>query len=185
MSAGEAAAELVAQLTTAEKLDCLDGDIDAWPGLFAMMAGSYHRRTFPAAAVPRLGIPGIEFSDGPRGCVVGVKTAFPVSMARGATFDRDLERRIGEAIGAEVRSAGGTYYGGVCVNLLRHPGWGRAQETYGEEPMHVGEMGRALMLGAQRYVMACVKHFAVNSMENARFTVDVQVALPQVVTGAG
>jgi beta-glucosidase len=173
--AHDAADRLVAMMTTAEKLDCLDGDLDAWPGLFAMMAGSYHQRTFPAAVIGRLGIPGIQFSDGPRGCVIGVKTAFPVSMARGATFDPDLEFRIGRAIGAEVRSVGGTYYGGVCVNLLRHPGWGRAQETYGEEPLLVGEMGRALMLGAQQHVMACVKHFALNSMENARFSVDVQV----------
>jgi beta-glucosidase len=174
-TAHDAAARLVEQLTLAEQLDCLDGDLDAWPGLFAMMAGSYHQRTFPAAVVERFGVPGIQFSDGPRGCVIGVKTAFPVSMARGATFDPDLEQRIGRAIGAEVRTVGGTYYGGVCVNLLRHPGWGRAQETYGEEPMLVGEMGRALMLGAQHHVMACVKHFAVNSMENARFTVDVSV----------
>ncbi len=174
-SAHHAATEIVAKLTTAEKLDCLDGDLDAWPGLFAMMAGSYHQRTFPAAVIQRLGIPGIQFSDGPRGCVIGVKTAFPVSMARGATFDPDLEHRIGQAIGAEVRTVGGTYYGGVCVNLLRHPGWGRAQETYGEEPLLVGEMGRALMLGAQQHVMACVKHFALNSMENARFSVDVQI----------
>lgn len=175
LSAHDAAVQLVSRLTTAEKLDCLDGDLDAWPGLFAMMSGSYHRRTFPAAVVERLGIPGIQFSDGPRGCVIGIKTAFPVSMARGATFDPELEQRIGAAIGAEVRTVGGTFYGGVCVNLLRHPGWGRAQETYGEEPMLVGEMGRALMLGAQQHVMACVKHFAVNSMENARFTVGIQI----------
>ena len=170
-----AAHALLHQLTVDEKLDCLDGDLDAWPGLFAMMAGSYHRRTFPAAVVPRLGIPGIEFSDGPRGCVVGDGTAFPVSMARGATWDVELEERIGAAIGEELRAVGATFYGGVCVNLLRHPGWGRAQETYGEEPHLVGELGRALMLGAQRHVMACVKHFALNSMENARFHVDVEV----------
>jgi beta-glucosidase len=138
-----------------------------------MVAGGYHRHPYPAAAVERLGIPGLAFSDGPRGCVIGEKTAFPVSVARGATFDVDLEERIGEAIGAEVRAACATFYGGVCVNLLRHPAWGRAQETYGEDPHHVGEMGAALARGAQRHVMACVKHFACNSIENARFKVDV------------
>ena len=168
------AERLVAAMTLEEKLGCLDGDTDAWPGVIDMVSGGYHRHTYPAAAVPRLGVPGLAFSDGPRGCVIGEKTAFPVSMARGATWDPDLEERIGEAIGAELRTIGATYYGGVCVNLLRHPGWGRAQETYGEEPHHVGEMGRALALGAQRHVMACVKHFALNSMENARFTVDVR-----------
>ena len=70
---------------------------------------------------------------------------------------------------------GATYFGGVCVNLLRHPAWGRAQETYGEDPRLLGEMGAALTRGVQEHVLACVKHFACNSMENARFTVDVTV----------
>ncbi len=61
------------------------------------------------------------------------------------------------------------------MNILRHPAWGRAQETYGEDPFHVGELGAALTRGVQRHVMACVKHFAANSMENARFSVDVTV----------
>ena len=58
---------------------------------------------------------------------------------------------------------------------MRHPAWGRAQETYGEDPHHVGEMAAALTRGLQRHVLACMKHFALNSMENARFTVDVRV----------
>ena len=100
------------------------------------------------------GIPGFAFSDGPRGVVVGNATCFPVSMARGATWDVDLEERIGEAIGRELRAVGADLYGGVCVNVLRHPAWGRAQETYGEDPHHVGEMGAALTRGVQRHVMA-------------------------------
>ena len=107
--------------------------------------------------------------------MVDQATCFPVSMARGATWDADLEERIGEAIGRELRAVGADLYGGVCVNVLRHPAWGRAQETYGEDPHHVGEMGAALTRGVQRHAMACVKHFACNSMENARFTVDVTV----------
>jgi beta-glucosidase len=173
-TAHDEAKALVARMTLDEKLWCLDGDLEAWPGLFDMMQGGYHAHTFPAAVVERLGIPGFHFSDGPRGCVIGPKTCFPVSMARAATWDVDLERRIGEAIGAELRTVGATYYGGVCVNLLRHPGWGRAQEGYGEEPYLVGEMGHALASGAQQHVMACVKHYALNSMENARFKVDVR-----------
>ena len=171
---GPEAERLVAEMTVDERLGCLDGDLDCWPGM-ADMVVNYHTRPWPAAAVPRLGIPGIAFSDGPRGVVIGRATAFPVSMARGATFDVDLEERIGEAIGAELRASGATFYGGICVNLLRHPSWGRAQETYGEDPFHVGELGAALCRGVQRHVMACVKHFACNSMENARFRVDVKV----------
>jgi beta-glucosidase len=171
----EAAAGLVDQMTEAERRGCLDGDHPFWAGLGDLGAGGYHRRPFRAARVPRLGIPGFAFSDGPRGVVVGNATAFPVSMARGATWDVELEERIGEAIGAELRAVGADLFGGVCVNVLRHPAWGRAQETYGEDPHHVGELGAALTRGVQRHVMATVKHFAANSMENARFKVDVTI----------
>ena len=164
-----AAATLVAEMTEAERLDCLHGALPFWAGLGDLGTGGYHRRPFRAAPVPRLGVPGFAFSDGPRGVVIGNATCFPVSMARGATWDLDLEERIGEAIGQELRAVGADLYGGVCVNVLRHPAWGRAQETYGEDPHHVGELGAALTRGAQRHVMASVKHFACNSMENARF----------------
>lgn len=169
------AAELVATMSLDEKLECLDGDIDFWPGLADMIGGGYGDHPWPGGACDRLGIPGIDFSDGPRGCATGEATCFPVSMARGAAWDVELEHSIGEAIGAEVRASGANFFGGVCVNLLRHPAWGRAQETYGEDPLLVGSLGVALAQGAQRHVMACVKHFALNSMENSRFTVDVTV----------
>lgn len=174
-AATDEARRLREQMTLEEKLSCLDGDTPFWEGLIYAIGGGYYESTSPAAVNKRLGIPGIHFSDGPRGVVVGHCTAFPVSMARGATFDPDLEERIGDAIGRELRASGATFYGGVCVNLLRHPAWGRAQETYGEDPHHVGEMGAALTRGVQRHAMACVKHFACNSMENARFKVDVSV----------
>jgi beta-glucosidase-like glycosyl hydrolase len=172
---GEVAAGLVARMTEDERRSCLDGDLPFWAGLTDLGVGGYHRRPFLAARVPRLGVPGFAFSDGPRGVVVGPATCFPVSMARGATWDVDLEERIGEAIGRELTAVGADLYGGVCVNVLRHPAWGRAQETYGEDPHHVGELGAALTRGVQRHAMACVKHFACNSMENARFKVDVTV----------
>ena len=164
---------LVAMMTLEEKLGCLDGEPAFWPGIADLASGGYHTHGWPAARVERLGIPGLNFADGPRGCVLGPSTTFPVSMARGASFDPDLEERIGDAIGAELRASGATFTGAVCMNLLRHPAWGRAQETYGEDPCHVGEMAAALTRGLQRHVMACVKHFACNSMENARFKVDV------------
>src|SRR5262245_30236957 len=115
------AATLVAQMTLEEKLGCLDGDTPFWEGLIDGIQGGYYEHPYPAAAVPRLGVPGFAFSDGPRGVVVGRATAFPVSMARGATFDPALEEAIGDAIGRELRAVGATFYGGVCVNLLRHP----------------------------------------------------------------
>ena len=169
------AAGLVALMTLEEKLGCLDGDVPCWPGLADLLDGGYNAHTWPAARVERLGIPGLDFADGPRGCVIGPATTFPVSMARGASFDPALEQQVGRAIGAEVRASGATLTGAVCMNLLRHPAWGRAQETYGEDPHHVGEMAVALTAGLQEHVMACMKHFACNSMENARFKVDVTV----------
>lgn len=173
---GEAARELVSQMTTEERLWCLDGDAPTWAGLsFMHHEDGYHKAPFVAARNGRLGIPGIAFSDGPRGAVIGNATCFPVTMARGATWDPGLEERVGDAIGTELRALGANLTGAVCVNVLRHPAWGRAQETYGEDPHHVGELGAALTRGLQNHVMACVKHFACNSMENARFSVDIEV----------
>lgn len=174
-AASDAAAALVARLSDDEKLWCLDGDAPTWAGLGFLGRDGYHLATFTAAEVERVGIPGIAFADGPRGAVVGNATCFPVSMARGATWDPALEERIGEAVGRELRAVGANLTGAVCVNVLRHPAWGRAQETYGEDPHHVGELGAAFTRGLQKHVMACVKHFACNSMENARFTVDIEV----------
>jgi beta-glucosidase len=174
--------DFVFGLAREEKLWCLDGDEEFWPGLIRMagraaarVAGDgYAGRPYVGARLEERGFPGIAFSDGPRGVVLGSGTCFPVSMARGASWDVDLEERIGNAIGKELRACGATLFGGVNVNLLRHPAWGRAQETYGEDPVHVGEMGAALARGVQSNAMACVKHFALNSIENARFTVDVR-----------
>jgi beta-glucosidase len=168
--------ELLAQLTLDEKLDMMDGDTPFWAGLAEMMGGGYADHPWNAGTVSRLGIPGIRFADGPRGVVMAGATTFPVSMARGAAWDVALEERIGDVIGYELRALGGTLFGGVCINLLRHPAWGRAQETYGEDPYHLGEMGAALTRGVQRHAMACAKHYALNSIENARFTVDVTIA---------
>ncbi len=139
--------------------------------------GRWGARPYQAGArCDRLGVPALYFTDGPRGVARGHSTCFPVTMARGASFDRDLERRIGEAMAIEARAQGCNLSGAVCVNLLRHPGWGRAQETYGEDPYHLGEMGAALATGLQTHnVIATVKHFALNSIENARFKVDVRV----------
>jgi len=169
------AQELLSQLTLDEKIKMMSGDTPFWPGIAEMMGGGYGDHPWVAGAVPRLGIPGIRFSDGPRGVVMDGATTFPVSMARGATWDPDLEERVGDVIGRELRAMGANHFGGVCINLLRHPAWGRAQETYGEDTFHLGEFGAALTRGVQRHVLACSKHYALNSMENARFSVDVSI----------
>jgi beta-glucosidase len=175
--AGIAAAidALLAEATLAEKVAMMSGH-----GFFAAFAedgGVLGSRPYRAGGgIERLGVPAFFFTDGPRGVVRGHSTCFPCTSARGASFDTDLERRIGEAMGIEARAQGCNLSGAVCINLLRHPAWGRAQETYGEDPHHLGELGAALGTGIQTHnVCATVKHFALNSIENTRFKVDVQV----------
>jgi beta-glucosidase len=175
VTAVDAAADLVSGLTEKEKLWLLDGDQAFWPGILRMVVKGFSGAPVVAGAVPRLGIPGVRFADGPRGVVIGASTCFPVAMSRGASWDPALEEEIGCAIGAEARAQGANLIAGVCVNLLRHPAWGRAQETYGEDPVHVGVMGAAATRGLRHHVMACVKHYALNSIEDARFVVDVTV----------
>ena len=161
----------------AEKVHQMSGDTPMLRGGLEMLR-AYNPHPLPAGENLRLGKPGIRFSDGPRGVVMYHSTCFPVSMARGASWDLDLEERIGDAIGVEARSQGANFFGGVCINLLRHPVWGRAQETYCEDPFHLGEFGTALPRGVQHHIMACAKHYALNSKENARFKVDVRVSEP-------
>jgi beta-glucosidase len=129
---------------------------------------------FETPADPVSGLPPLRMVDGPRGVRAGIATTFPVAMARGATWDVALEARVGEAIALEARARGANVLLAPAINLLRHPGWGRAQETYGEDSLHVGRMGFAFVAGAQRHLIASVKHFALNSIENSRFEVDVQ-----------
>ena len=102
------------------------------------------------------------------GTKVGFSTAFPVSMARGAAFDLDLEYAIGEAIGDEMLAAKETVLLAPHMNLLRHPCWGRAQETYGEDPFHLGRMASAMTWGIQQHVAATAKSFMAYSIENGR-----------------
>jgi beta-glucosidase len=162
------------QMTLKEKVWLLNGNWDMLTNQIRHK-NSYNPVPIETNGVKRLGISPIKFTDGPRGVVMGTSTCFPVSMARGASFDRALEKQVGDVIGKEARSLGANFFGGVCVNLLRHPAWGRAQETYGEDPFHVGEMGESLAEAVQEHnVMACVKHYAMNNIENSRFFVNVK-----------
>lgn len=166
---------ILAEATLEEKVAMMSGR-----GFFRAMKedkGVWGARPYRAGGgCERLGVPAFYFTDGPRGVARGQSTCFPCTMARGAAWDPDLERRIGEVMGIEARAQDCNLSGAVCVNLLRHPAWGRAQETYGEDPFHMGELAVALGTGIQAHnVCATVKHFALNSMENARFKVDVRI----------
>ena len=168
------AASLVATMTLEQKIGQMTPNTTVEQYIPACL--KYNDFPYVSGDDADLDIPGMRFSDGPTGVVMGnASTCFPVSMARAATWDPGLEQRIGEALGNEARSLGANLFGGVCVNLLRHPCWGRSQETYGEDPCLLGVMGSSLVRGVQKYTMACVKHFALNSMENTRYKVNVSI----------
>ncbi len=123
-----------------------------------------------------------QFSDGPRGVNLdavktsgsqGYSTVFPVASMRGATFDVDLENQVGAAMGDELIAAGRTMLLAPTVNILRHPAWGRAEETYGEDSFLLGRMGSAYVIGVQTYAPACAKHFAANNIERNRDNGDI------------
>ncbi|HUM84421.1 MAG TPA: glycoside hydrolase family 3 C-terminal domain-containing protein [Lachnospiraceae bacterium] len=175
----ERAEKIVGELTLEEKVSLMSGSMT-----FEEVRGAIKKKTrehynqfpYPAGGLPEHEVPPMLFCDGPRGvvCGNGQNTCFPVSMLRGASFDTELEEEIGEAVAEEVLACGGNLFAGVCINLPYHPGWGRSQETYGEDTFHLGEMGASLVRGVQKHgVMACVKHFAFNQMENGRFKVNV------------
>src|ERR1039458_7322702 len=173
------AGKLLAEMTLTEKVHQMSGDTGLWD-LFRSVTVErlkYNDSPILAGRNPRLEIPPVAFSDGPRGVVLHHSTCFPVAMARGATWDLDLERRVGDAIGQDIRAQGGNFYGGLCINLLRHPGWGRAQETSGADPDLLGEMAVATLQGVQRHnVMACAKHYAMNSIEMVRTKLNVDAS---------
>ena len=167
--------DIIGELSIEEKVGIMSGQITEEKLIDDLfIIEHYNVRPYPTKPVERLGLPNVRFVDGPRGVVSGSATCFPVSMARGASFNRELEEEIGKVIGAEVRAEGGNYFGGVCINIPRNPRWGRAQECYGEDQYHMGEMGAALTRGVQsQNVVACIKHFALNSIENSRFKADI------------
>ncbi|MBU3750904.1 MAG: hypothetical protein FGM52_10725, partial [Mycobacterium sp.] len=159
-----AVGDLLGRLTDPELLWLLDGDLTIRRGL-TEMSQRYNKVPFEAGRIDRLGIPGVRFTDGPRGVALGASTAFPVAIARAATWDPDLECSVAGAIAAEARAQGANLWAGICINLAYSPGWGRAQESYGEDPVLLGAMGAAAVAGANPWLMSCVKHFALNSME--------------------
>ncbi|MDH4040733.1 MAG: hypothetical protein OEV88_08765, partial [Gammaproteobacteria bacterium] len=166
--AGARARKLVAQMTIEEKVAQMAGD-----GPIPLPEGGL---LWGSPGVERLGIPPFVMADGPRGVApVQGATTFPVGMARGASWDPALERRVGAAMGRELRAAGGNVLLAPTINNLRHPGWGRSQETYGEDVHLLSRMAVAFVQGAQEYVLASPKHYAANSIEDTRFDVDVTI----------
>ena len=171
------AAELAGEMTSKEKVRMLRGHAMGVTIKNTLKNGRfYNGEAYPASGCKRLGIPPVLFTDGPRGIVMGKCTCFPVSMLRGAAFDDELEYEVGEVFAKEASAHGANLFAGVCINLLRNPMWGRAQETYGEDPYLLGKMGEALTKAMQdNGIIACPKHYALNSIEDLRFSADAKV----------
>ena len=165
------AAGLLEQMTEGERLSLLDGDEPFWPGMANMMRIGYNLEPITAGEIPRLGVPGVRFSDGPRGAVIGQATAFPVTMARGATWDPDLEERDRRRDRPRAARPGRQPLRRRVRQPPPPPGMGPRPGDLRRGPApRRRAWAPALTRGVQRHVMACVKHFACNSMENARFT---------------
>ena len=170
LSVEERVEDLLGRMTLDEKLSLM-----ATPKtILSVMMGM--RSLFETSKNDRLGIPPfcVYTTGGSRGAN-SMATAFPVAMARGASWDRDLEYRVHGAIALEAAGFGMSLLLSPVLNIVRHPGMGRAQETYGEDTFHMGEMGASAITGIQNHLPAQVKHYALNSIEENRYQIDIQV----------
>ncbi len=183
--------EVIKAMTLEEKAQLLvGGGNDGFVGSGAMLG---HQKKFvPGAAgttvaIPRLGIPATVQCDGPAGVHIDAHregdsrnyyaTGFPVGTCLASTWNTDLVRKVGEAIGNETLEYGCDVVLGPGMNLHRNPLCGRNFEYYSEDPVVTGLMGTAFVLGVQSQgVGVSAKHFAVNSQESDRTRVDERLS---------
>ena len=162
------AAELLGKMTLEEKASLTVGR-DAWT-------------TQP---IERLGVPSIWLSDGPTGLrkvseapLIGlgiseIATCFPTESCLGASWDADLVREVGRAIGVECQAHDVQVLLGPGVNLKRSPLYGRNFEFFSEDPVLSGELAAAYVAGVQKEgVGTSVKHYAANECETDRMRSD-------------
>lgn len=156
---------LLEELTLQEKISLLAGK-DSW-------------RTVP---VERLNIPQVVLLDGPNGVrsdkfFNGTKAnCFPCGTALAATFNKKLLEEAGDLMADEARSKGVNCILGPTANIARGPLGGRAFESYSEDPLLSGYAAANLINGMQKKgILACLKHFVCNDMEDDRMGVDVLV----------
>jgi beta-glucosidase len=139
--------------------------------------------------VERLGIPAIMVSDGPHGLRkqpdeadhVGISdsvpaTCFPTACALASSWDPELVRRVGAALGREARAQGVAVVLGPGINIKRSPLCGRNFEYFSEDPLLSGVLGAAMIDGVQSQgVGASLKHYAANNQETDRLRVSAEV----------
>ncbi len=140
-------------------------------------------------SVPRLGVPAIMVTDGPHGLrkqkerhdgfVPGNNvpaTCFPTAVTLASSWNRDLVREVGVAIGEEARAERVSVVLGPGANIKRSPLCGRNFEYYSEDPYLSSAMATAFIEGVQRTgIGTSLKHFVANNQETRRFSIDAIV----------
>lgn len=113
----------------------------------------------------RLGIPADFTDEGIRGVEAYGTTDFPTELALGNTWDKKLVGKVGEITGSEARAMGYTNVYAPILDVARDQRWGRLEESYGESPYLVAQLGEAMAKGMQRdhTVVSTVKHYALYS----------------------
>lgn len=135
--------------------------------------------------VPRLGLPSMTMADGPHGLRKATSekqltirasipaTCFPTAAAMANSWDTELGEEMGKALGLEAAANGVHVLLGPGLNIKRSPLCGRNFEYFSEDPYLAGKMAASYIRGIQsRGVAACAKHFAANSQELKRMSVD-------------
>ncbi len=158
--------QLLSEMTLEEKVSMVSG-ADAWT-------------TVP---IQRLGIPAIKVTDGPNGArgaygYMGPTSAcFPVGVALAATWNPELVKQVGSALGEEVKSKGAHILLAPTVNIHRSPLAGRNFECYSEDPYLTARMAVAYIQGLQSQgAGACIKHFVCNDSEFERRSISSEVS---------
>jgi beta-glucosidase len=166
------AAALVARMTLDEKIAMVHGAGYPTP----INAAGY------AGVVPgnsRLGIPALYLADSPVGVGNGSTgvTQWADTAALASTWDTSIANTYGRAYGAEQAGKGHNVALAPTVNILRLPLWGRAPETFSEDPYLTAQQARAEITGIQsRHVIATVKHFVANNQEILRSSINTVVS---------
>src|SRR6195952_1166624 len=163
---------LVGQMTLDEKITLVHGAGYPLPLNSAGYAGVVPANT-------RLGIPALYLADSPVGVGNGSTgvTQWPDSANLASTWDTSLAKSYGVAYGAEQAGKGHNIALSPTVNILRLPLWGRAPETFSEDPYLTGQSAASEIKGIQsQHVIATVKHFVANNQEVLRSSVNANVS---------